>query len=88
MNILLWVVFCLCYSNIMILKDIFLGGFLAKMLCSKVQASGDSLRLSCQRVGAMIALLLSPLLYDYMKLVGGVYIGIVLILLVAMIMRR
>ena len=36
----------------------------------------------------MIALLLSPLLYDYMKLVGGVYIGIVLVLLVAMILRR
>ena len=88
LNVVLWVIYAICFSNVMIIKDIFLGGFLAKMFNSKVQALGDSLRLSSQRVGAITALLLSPLLYDYMRYLGFVYIGIVIVLVICMVLRR
>lgn len=87
-NIVLWALYDLLFSNIMIIKDIFLSGFLAKMLSSNIQSMGDSLRLSSQRLGAIAALLLSPTLYAYMKVVGFIYIGIVLILVCLMISRR
>ena len=87
-NVVLSVVFCLLFSNVMIIKDVFLRGFLAKMISSKYQSLGDSVRLTASRIGSITALLSAPFALEQIDIIGWIYIGALLFLGILLLVRR
>ena len=87
-NLVVSVVYCLLFSNVMVIKDVFLGGFLAKMISSKYQSRGDSVRLTVCRVGSLTAFLSAPFALKRIDIIGWIYIGIILFLGILLFARR
>ena len=87
-NVILCVLYCVFYANSMIIKDVLLGGFLAKMVCSQYQSLSDSIRVAFSRVGDIAALMSAPYALQKIDVVGSVYISIILVFIVLLILRK
>lgn len=87
-NIALCVFYCVFYANSMIIKDVLLGGFLAKMVCSQYQALSDSIRLAFSRLGDIAALMTAPYALQRIDVVGSVYITVILFFVFILMLRK
>ena len=87
-NLVLSVVYCLLFSNVTVIKDVFLGGFFAKMISSKYQSLGEGIRLTVCRVGSLTAFLSAPFALKRIDIIGWIYIGIILFLGILLFARR
>ena len=83
-----WTVFSFLYAFLVVMEEVFLVGCLAKMVNSKIQTFADSVRLTMYRLGALIALMTSALIFQWIEMVGFVHIGVILIGFVLMVVRR
>ena len=83
-----WTVFSLLYAFLVVMEEVFLVGCLAKMVNSNIQTFADSIRLTMYRLGALIALLTSALLFQWIEVVGFVHITVIVIGFTLMLIRR
>ena len=77
-NIFLSALYCLLFAGIVIIRDAFLCGFLAKMVSSRFQSLTDGIRVVISRVGAIAALSSAPYALEKIEIIGVVYICIIL----------
>ncbi|XP_057289463.1 uncharacterized protein LOC130612180 [Hydractinia symbiolongicarpus] len=87
-NIFMWVVYDIGFGILIILEEIFFIGCLAKMVSSRIQTYAESVRLSMSRLGALTGLLTSATLFEWMKVVGPIYMAMSLLLACLIILRR
>ena len=87
-NIVLWIIWGTLFAIVVIMDEVFLVGVMAKMTSSKVQTFSESLRLSMSRFGALLALLTSAALFEWIEYVCGVGVIVSLLTLVILVMRR
>ncbi|XP_066924052.1 uncharacterized protein [Clytia hemisphaerica] len=87
-NIVLWIIWGTLFAIVVIMDEVFLVGVMAKMTSSKVQTFSESLRLSMSRFGALLALLTSAALFEWIEYVCGVGVIVSLLTLVILIKRR
>lgn len=83
-----WVLFCILFGSQVIIEDVFLVASIAAMVSSRIQTFMDTVRLSASRIGALIALSTSALLYEWMAYVGCAYIFIITLNIFAFSYRR
>ena len=83
-----WVLFCILFGSQVIIEDVFLVACIAAMVSSRIQTFMDTVRLSASRIGALIALSTSALLYEWMAYVGCAYIFIITLNIFAFSYRR
>lgn len=88
LNVILSVIFCITFSNVLIVKDVFLGGFFAKMVSTKYQSYADSIRLIFARLGAIVASIATPYVVSILNIVGWVYLVLILLLGLFLVFRR
>ena len=88
LNIVLWITYCVLYLPSMVVDEVFLVATLAQMVSSKYQVFADGIRLTVYRMGGIVALSISALIFDRMIIVTMVHIGITLWCLVLLIVRR
>lgn len=87
-SIFMWVIYDIGFGIVIVMEEIFFIGCLAKMVSSRIQTYTESVRLSMSRLGALTGLLTSATLFEWMKVVGPMYIAISVILACLMIFRR
>ena len=87
-NIVLGVIYGLLFADIVIIRDVFVGSFLSKMVTSRHQALADSIRIVVSRMGAIVAMCSAVYALGKIEIVGSVYIGLVVILQILLILRR
>lgn len=87
-NMALWTVWGTFFAIVVIMDEVFLVGVMAKMTSSKVQTFTESLRLSMSRFGALLALLSSASLFQWVEYVCGVGVVVCLLTLVLLVRRR
>lgn len=87
MNICLFVLYGCSFAFVSVMEEIFMIGCMAKMVSSRIQTFSESIRLSMSRLGALTALLTSPILYEYIHIVGYVNIGLIAIAFVMFLSR-
>ena len=84
----MWAVFAIAFALVILMEEVFLVACLANLTSSRVQTFAESVRLSMNRLGALVSLLTAAFLYEWITIVGCVYIGIVLIITICLCMRR
>ena len=67
LNILLWIVWGTLFAIVVVMDEVFIIGILAKMTNSNIQTFNESLRLSMTRAGALVALISSGMLFQYVE---------------------
>ena len=87
-NIVLWVVWGTLFAIVVIMDEVFLVGVMAKMTSSKIQTFTESLRLSMSRFGALLALLSSASLFQWVEYVCCAGVVVCLLTMVMLIRRR
>ena len=87
-NIILTTFYCLLFANVMVIKDVFLGSFLAKMVSSIHQSLTDSVRVFISRLGAITAVMVAPFALEKIEIIGWIYICIILTYVFLMLLRR
>lgn len=85
---LVWSVFCMLYALLVVMEEVFLVGCLAKMVTSSIQTFTDSIRLTMYRLGALVALMTSALVFQWIEIVACVHIVIILIGFIILYVRR
>ena len=88
LDVCLWVVFCVLSSILILTQEIFLVSVMAQMVGSRYQVLADGIRLTFFRIGSGIALSTSVLIFEYLKDAVPINIGLVLISLILLIVRR
>ena len=83
-----WLLFAVLYAVLIIMEEVFLVGCLAKMVSSRIQTFADSIRLTMYRLGALIALLTSALIFQWIEIVGWVHIAVIIAGFSLMVIRR
>ena len=71
-----------------VVEEVFLTSTLAQLISSKYQVFADGIRLSFYRLGAVVALSASPLIFERMNIVTIVHVCIAIVCFVLLIMRR
>ena len=66
LNVVLWITWGTLFAIVVVMDEVFLVGALAKMVSSNVQTFSESCRLSMSRFGALIALLTSAILFQWL----------------------
>ena len=87
-NILLWIIWGTFFAIVVIMDEVFLVGVMAKMTSSKVQTFTESLRLAMSRFGALLALLSSASLFQWVEYVCSAGVMVCLLALVLLVLRR
>lgn len=87
-NVVLVVIYCLLFANVMIIKDVFLGCFLAQMVSSIHQSLTDSIRQFVSRIGAVTAVMVAPFALEKVEIIGWIYIFVILLFTVLLMLRR
>ena len=82
LNVITSVFYCGLFSMTLLMEEVFLVNTLAQLVSTEKQSFAESVRLACSRVGALLSLLLSPLLFEYLEFVCPVNIVILIVLLV------
>ena len=87
-NIFLSVLYSVLFAAVVLIRDVFIGSFFARMVSSRVQSSADSIRIAVSRIGAIVAM--SSAVYSMQKIevVGPVVICVVLIIGMLLFIRR
>ena len=83
----LWVAYCIMYVCITASQEVFLTSSLAQMVSSKYQVFADGVRLTVYRLGAVLTLAISALIFDYMIVVSPVHISFMLMCLGLLVWR-
>ena len=84
-NVALWVVWGTLFAIVVVMDEVFLIGILAKMTSSRIQTFNESLRLAMTRSGALVALVTSAMLFEYVEylcLAGVVFSAVTFVVLV------
>ena len=87
-NIVLSVLYCFLFADVMIIKNLFLSGFLAKMVSSRHQALTDSIRVAISRIGSIVALTSAPYALERIEIIGVAYICIISTFGFLLLLRR
>lgn len=87
-NIVLWIIWGTLFAIVVIMDEVFLVGVMAKMTSSKIQTFTESLRLSMSRFGALLALLSSASLFQWVEYVCCAGVVVCALTLVMLIRRR
>ena len=88
LNVLLMIVACILQANVMLVEDVFIGVFLAKLVSSKYQSLADSIRVFASMLGLITAIISGPLLFNYIEIVGTIFICITLVMVALLLARR
>ena len=88
MNITLAVLYSLLFTDIVLIRDIFVGSFLARMVSSRFQATTDGIRLGVSRLGAIVAMSTAAYALPKIEIVGTVLICAVIVFGVMLFIRR
>jgi len=87
-NIVLWALWCVIFAVVVVMDEVFLVGVMAKMTSSKVQTFTESLRLAMSRFGALLALMTSALIFEWVEYACAAGILFCIVALVLLIVRR
>ena len=87
-NIALSVIYSVLFTDIVIIRDVFVGSFLARMVSSRIQSTSDSIRLSMSRAGAIVGMSSAAYIVPNIEIIGSVLIGIVLVFGALLFARR
>jgi len=87
-NIVLWALWCVIFAVVVVMDEVFLVGVMAKMTSSKVQTFTESLRLAMSRFGALLALMTSALIFEWVEYAFAAGILFCIVALVLLIVRR
>ena len=87
-NITSWVIWGTLFAVVVIMDEVFLVGVLAKMTSSKIQTFNESLRLAMSRFGALLALLTSAVLFEWVEYACSVGILVSIIAFALLVYRR
>lgn len=87
-NMFLAVVYPVLFSVVVLIRDVFLGSFLARMVSSKCQALTDSVRVAISRLGAVAAMSSSVYALEKIEIIGTVYVLVITVFGVLLIVRR
>ena len=87
-NIFMCVIFAVSFSVVTIAEEVFLIGCMAKLVSSRIQTISESIRLSMNRIGTVPALLTAALVFQWIYIIGCVYIVICIIFFILLILRR
>ena len=87
-NIFMCVTFVVSFPVVIIAEEVFLIGCLAKLVSSRIQTTSESIRLTMNRIGTMPALLTAALVFQWIEIIGCVYIVICVIFFILLILRR
>ena len=88
LNIFLSVVYSILFTDIVLIRDIFIGSFLARMVSSRVQSTTDSIRIAVSRIGAIAAMSTAAHALPKMEIVGTMLIFVVFVFGVMVFVRR
>ena len=88
LDVFLWVIFCVLDTFLLIVEEVFLVGCLANMVGSSIQVFSDGVRLTMYRLGSLLALTTSALVFDQILIVGSVHLFIIAVCLVGLYIRR
>ena len=88
LNIFLAVVYSVMFTVLVLIRDVFVGSFLAKMVSSRHQSSADSIRIAVSRVGAIFAMLSAPYALEQIEVVGWVLISFIVLFALLLFARR
>ena len=87
-NMTLWTVWGVFFAIVVIMDEVFLVGVMAKMTSSKVQTFTESLRLAMSRFGALLALLTSAVLFQWVEYACAVGVLVCIVTLVLLVRRK
>lgn len=87
-NVVSWTIWGTLFAVVVIMDEVFLVGVLAKMTDSKIQTFNESLRLAMSRFGALLALLTSAVLFEFLEYACSVGIVISIIAFGLLFYRR
>ena len=87
-NIVMWVIFAVSFGIVLIMDEVFLVSCLAKTVSSRIQTIAESIRLSMNRLAALLALLTASFLFEWIKVVACFYIIVCIITLTLFVLRR
>ena len=87
-NIFLSVMYGVLFTDVVLIRDIFVGSFLARMVPSRYQSTVDGIRLAVSRLGAVVAMSSSVYVLPYVEIVGTVLICCVVVFAVMLFVRR
>ena len=87
-NVFLAVVYSMMFTVLVLIRDVFVGSFLAKMVSSRHQSTADSIRNAVSRIGAIVAIMSAPYVLDKIEIVGSVVIVFIVFLALLLFARR
>jgi len=88
LNVELYVIYSILFGLTISFEDAFLSNTLAQMLPSNVQSLGESIRLTCLRVAAVVSLFTGALVFHWMEYVSAGIAFTLLLMFFTMIIRR
>ena len=88
LNVLLMIVACILQASVMLVEDVFIGVFVAKLVSSKYQSIADSIRVFANMLGLITAIISGPLIFNYIEIVGAIFICINLVMVALLLARR
>ena len=87
-NVFMCLIYAVSFAIVTIMEEVFLIGCLAKLVSSRIQTLSESIRLSISWLGALPALLTAALIFEWIQIVGCVYIGICIVFFILLVLRR
>ena len=87
-NVFVWVIFAVFNALALTIEEIFLIECMARMVSARIQTTVESIRLSFSRIGALLALLTSAYLLQWIEIVGSLFAGLAFLGAIMLIVRR
>ena len=82
LNIVTSVCFCILFSMVILMEEVFFVNTLAQLVSTNKQSFAEGIRLAFSRFGALLSLLVSPMLFGYLEFVCPVIILILIVFLI------
>ncbi|XP_047145361.1 uncharacterized protein LOC105850459 isoform X1 [Hydra vulgaris] len=88
LNILLGVLYMICFAGAGIIPDVYLTDTLAKLVNSNVQTFVDGIRNSMYSAGCLLALASAAYTFEYVEIFSAIYIVLTLLCVYFLIVRK
>ena len=88
LDIVMWLLFCLCYGVIGMTKEVAFAQTLGLMVTSHVQNLSEGVRYAVLRLGSSLALIGAAFVFPYMGVAGCVYLVVLLVMLLMVCVGR
>ena len=87
-NVILAFVYSMMFTVLVLIRDVFVGSFLARMVSSRFQSTVDGIRLVVSRLGAIVAMSSAAYALPKIDIVGTALIGMVIVFAFLLFHRR